>query len=312
MNKLDDTLANYFSGNASEEEIRFVDSWKADHEQEFSALKEAWEVAKSVNYQEFDTDKAWTRFSGQMSPENSLEKESSSNYRWWLAAAASVVLLIAAGVSYLWIGNNQPSMQLAKAEKTPLELVLPDGSKVHLNAESELRYATNFDENRTITLSGEAFFEVSRDEKHPFEITTTHGTVTVLGTSFNVEEGPAFTTVAVASGKVQLANAQEALVLEKDQAGQLSTTSLENIEFQSNQLGWHTGEFNFTDVPLSLVLETLNEHYSNRFVWSSTSSSTCSFTAKIANHSAEEVLEILVLSCNLKVQKIDGKFHLSE
>src|SRR3546814_17700403 len=67
------------------------------------------------------------------------------------------------------------------------QLVLPDGSKVHLNAESTLKYPTRFSEHeRVVELEGEAFFEVRKSETRPFKVASYGQVVEVLGTTFNV------------------------------------------------------------------------------------------------------------------------------
>ena len=67
-----------------------------------------------------------------------------------------------------------------------MNYTLPDGSIVWLNSASTFSYAAKFGKTRSVTLVGEAFFEVEKDSK-PFNVETNHGTVEVQGTSFNVK-----------------------------------------------------------------------------------------------------------------------------
>ena len=67
-------------------------------------------------------------------------------------------------------------------------VILPDGSSVLLNRHSSLSYPKRFkSDNREVQLTGEAYFEVSKDQKHPFIVQTEHINVQVLGTHFNVD-----------------------------------------------------------------------------------------------------------------------------
>ena len=71
---------------------------------------------------------------------------------------------------------------------TDYQLVLSDGSKVWVNARSRLTYPVSFGDVREVTLEGEAYFEVARDEDRPFVVRTENLTVKVLGTEFNINE----------------------------------------------------------------------------------------------------------------------------
>lgn len=83
--------------------------------------------------------------------------------------------------------NGINTLSTAKGETYRLRL--PDGSMVDLNAASTLTYPTNFAKlkTRSITLSGEAYFQVAKDKEHPFIVTTDKQKVTVLGTHFNIK-----------------------------------------------------------------------------------------------------------------------------
>jgi len=81
-------------------------------------------------------------------------------------------------------GTN--TLTTSRGEQT--EVLLPDGSSVHLNAESSLQYPASFAHNaqRKVTLKGEGYFEVAKDSAHPFIVTAGNQKVTVLGTHFNI------------------------------------------------------------------------------------------------------------------------------
>lgn len=69
------------------------------------------------------------------------------------------------------------------------QYVLPDGTKVWLNSKSNLRFPENFDkEGRHVYLKGEAFFDVTKDTRNPFTVTTSGGDIRVYGTRFNVTD----------------------------------------------------------------------------------------------------------------------------
>jgi ferric-dicitrate binding protein FerR (iron transport regulator) len=103
-----------------------------------------------------------------------------------------------------------------------VNLFLPDGTKVWLNARTTLRYPVSFNrKERAMELDGEAYFDVAKDEKRPFIVHTDKGSVTALGTGFNIEAYAAgnefVTTLMHGSLKIELKdNPDEALLLSPD------------------------------------------------------------------------------------------------
>jgi ferric-dicitrate binding protein FerR (iron transport regulator) len=113
-----------------------------------------------------------------------------------LAIAASLITIIVLGVSIeqQHKGDTEPAIfkTITASKGTKNHFLLPDGSRVWLNAGSSLTYPTSFvkDSVRAVDLSGEAFFEIRHDENHPFVIHTEHMDIRDIGTSFNVKAYP--------------------------------------------------------------------------------------------------------------------------
>ena len=94
---------------------------------------------------------------------------------------------------------------LTTSKQGNIKVVLYDGSHVWLNAGSELRYPNSFVENqRVVYLKGEAYFDVTKDESHPFIVKTIASEISVLGTSFNVNDYDGKFVTTLVSGKVQV------------------------------------------------------------------------------------------------------------
>ena len=106
-------------------------------------------------------------------------------------------------------GQEMPSVVLMTTPRgKDCHLTLSDGTRVWLNADSKLEFPEQFrGARRTVRLSGEAYFEVAKDSRHPFVVETEYLTTTVLGTSFNVR---AYTvsdaSVTLVEGRVQVAS----------------------------------------------------------------------------------------------------------
>jgi ferric-dicitrate binding protein FerR (iron transport regulator) len=146
-------------------------------------------------------------------------------------------------------------------------VVLPDGSGVWLNAASTLRYPTVFAGNqRTVELSGEAYFEIAKDERKPFVVTARGMHVQVLGTAFNLMAYPDETVVntTLVTGAVRVVTAKSSLVLDPDQQACLRdsagrfTVSKPNLKVV---LAWKDGRFRFDGANITAIMRQIARWY---------------------------------------------------
>ncbi len=148
-------------------------------------------------------------------------------------------------------------------------IVLNDSSVVTLNSGSSLTYPEIFEpQSRKVTLSGEAFFKVSKNPNRPFIITSDQVTTTVLGTSFNISAYPDETnTVTVSTGKVKVElnnfdNKHEIIT-----PGEQVYVNSENNELYRKQVnaesytGWQHNILKFENKYLHEIFKTLERYY---------------------------------------------------
>ncbi|WP_410220771.1 FecR family protein [Pedobacter sp.] len=150
------------------------------------------------------------------------------------------------------------------------EVILPDQTKVWLNAASSLTYSASLGlrgEARTVKLSGEAYFEVAHDKTRPFIVHTATQEVKVLGTHFNVnsygDNGQTVTTLAEGSVQVQPAvNSLSAKVLKPGQKSVLgrSTINISAANLETD-LAWKNGLFTFEDATVPEVMQQISRWY---------------------------------------------------
>lgn len=148
-------------------------------------------------------------------------------------------------------------------------LVLSDGTKVFLNADSELKYPVEFsDGKRIVDLKGEAYFEVHKDSLRPFIVRINGAEVTVLGTSFNVntygDDGQIYTTLVNGSVRVSSVKNGQAEVLKPGmqsvmdvQSGQLTVREVDVEPY----VAWREGRFVFRAMTLDLIMRQLQRWY---------------------------------------------------
>lgn len=134
-------------------------------------------------------------------------------------------------------------------------LILSDGTIVYMNSESRLKYPVKFvGDERIVELEGEVYFEVVRDEEHPFVVYANQLNVRVLGTGFNVMvyKQDSRTEVTLVNGKVDVRNGDISEILEPSQQFVMDYGSREyqvrsvNV---STYVDWKSGILNFDTMP---------------------------------------------------------------
>lgn len=212
---LESLIVAYLDGSADSHQIielkgRITSS--EEDKQLFDDLCEIWTSSQAVtNVHTFDVEKAYARFHERTRLEKSITRTGIRPI-WRIAGIAASLALVVV-LSFL---GGQANMKKSFADivvEAPLgsrtRVSLPDGSEVWINAGTRLSYSQGFGvENRDVLLSGEGYFEVTKNEKLPFVVTSGDIRVSVLGTQFNFRDYPQDreVTVALYEGKVVLEN----------------------------------------------------------------------------------------------------------
>lgn len=180
-----------------------------------------------------------------------------------MAIAASLAVIF---VVYSILFTKKTTIyKTAKSEiKT---ITMPDNSVITLNADSRLSFVEgNWMNNRSVSLEGEAFFDVKKGTK--FEVNSEVGKVTVLGTSFNVKARKERYEVSCFTGKVavSLYNDQSEKVLSNGLATKIMNQKLsEPFDFKTKSIaGWKSGEYYFEKQPLTEVFEEFERQFNVR------------------------------------------------
>ncbi|WP_298737909.1 FecR family protein [uncultured Chitinophaga sp.] len=152
-------------------------------------------------------------------------------------------------------------------------VTLADGTKVWLNAASSLQYPASFDGNdRTVSLSGEAYFEVSSDATRPFFVKVGDMTVQVLGTHFNINaysEEKLFTTTLV-QGAVRVISGSQRITLAPGEQSTMEQSSgrLQRASGEAEDaIGWKNGLFAFKNDELKAVMRDISRWYDVEVVY---------------------------------------------
>jgi len=172
-------------------------------------------------------------------------------------------------------------------------LILSDSTKVWLNSETTLRFPVQFAaDDRNVELTGEAYFEVSKNEKKPFVVSSGNHLVKVLGTQFNISsyaDNPNIYTT-LAEGKVEvssISNPEVTLMLRPSEQSILNSNNnqIQKRTIDVNQyVAWKDGRFVFRDQTLEEIMRTLSKWYDVQVVFSNEADKQLMFTGNLERY----------------------------
>jgi len=293
--------------------------------EEMDDLTSVWETAgTSFSNSAANPDQAWLNLQKEMNkPEVKLRIRlfNSPVFKY----AAMIVLAVGIGfATYKAVQTPDKqvdiavSLAFAATEAHPANytvITLPDGSTVKLNANTRIEYPDHFAANfRKVKLSGEAFFEVTRDTSHPFIIETANASVEVLGTSFNVSAYPwaEKVEVNVKTGKVKLTQHamgsidSKSVLLPAGERGWIKIADGKvghEMNLDPNYSAWITKEIVFQRTPLSEAFTVLENTYHVRIKMESPEIGRMPYTANFANLKLDYIIDVIARTHKLKVNR---------
>jgi transmembrane sensor len=320
--------------NPNENNNHFWEKWMAQHPEKRALVNEAASLIRSVKYAhnpEF-TDKMYVEtFEHILKAETEINQakpaidlKAPTQKRNFLdifpfkGIAASLLILFC-----LWAQYEAFQYQPQPVEKPKIPMItrfnpagqksvidLPDGTKIHLNSESELEFPKEFTADiRLVSLKGEAFFEVKK-ENRPFLIESGNAKIQVLGTSFNVRQKtnePLY--VALVTGKVRV-NAEngdqvtldpdEMLVMEN--GGEFSKRKFDPMD----EIGWKDNYLVFKSTNFSDVIEKLENWYGIRITVKGRIDPKWTYSGVYRDEMLENVLRGICMTSGM-TYKIDNK-----
>jgi transmembrane sensor len=181
------------------------------------------------------------------------------------------------------------TLSTAIGEQSPYPLILPDGSKVWLNAQSSITFPTAFNgKQRIVKITGEALFEVVHNTKQPFKVQTEKQTIEDIGTTFDVNAyaDESATKTTLVEGKVKVNN----ILLEPGQ--QSDGTRIKTVNTR-RYIAWRNDDFYFEDDNIQTVMRELSRWY-NVTIYYKGHVTTDRFNAQISRKkNISEILHIL-------------------
>lgn len=314
-------LQKYRLGQCTPEEKSWVEQWYSEiARQEFS----------------IEDDIERQRIMGWKAIQNNIsgrKKQTAFLFTRPFLAAASIAFLL--GLSFLFFQKNrafftkpdskQLHYSLIETKNSELKnFVLPDGSKVWLNAGSKLKFSDQFDKKlRAVTLEdGEAYFDIKHDTEKPFIVYAGKTKTQVLGTAFVVRSYKSLsqTQITVIRGKVGVMNSVDAkkqavFLLPNDQAmfdagsGKFEKTHIDAEDFTS----WTTGRLKINNENLAAIAVILEKKFNTSISFEDNTLGKLRFSAGFeATEKLDDILEVLCLAENLNYVRNGNGIILSQ
>jgi transmembrane sensor len=285
---------------------------------QFERVRKYWNETQSLPYLQINTEADWQHVAGKI---RALKPERERSLFPVLKYAAAVALFIAASV-VVWkmISQSSEGYTLTKIEAPKgarTSITLPDSSHIWLNAESYITFDQQFGKsNRNLTLEGEAFFDVTKDDV-PFKVHTRSYDIAVLGTAFNVkayaDDNISTTTLVHGSLKVTrnvkgkteefLLHPNEKIVLRGDTTERINNAiTLEKNIDAAAEADWKDGWLTVRGESLEDLSKKIERLYNVKIEFQDENMKSYRYSGRIQQFSLEQVMNALALTSPVRFE----------
>ena len=312
-------LTCYLAGECSRNESDWVDQWiktNPENKKIFKDLKHVWDGMDRVeDIRSINIDEEWTSIEKRIAESDADVSPLKVKYRseriqrfslLRVAAGFAIIALTTFAAIYFTRYSGYERVRTAMEIK---EIELWDGSFITLNANSQIKYPKKFDKgSRTLSLEGEAFFDVVPDKTRPFIVNAGDIEVKVLGTSFNINayKDHKVIEVLVSTGRVAISSVKhqdKKIVLDPGNMGTFlksESSFIKEKEADKNSLSWKTFKMEFSNENLGEVIKVLEKVYHTNIILKDPGLENSRITVSFDNQSLEAVLNVLEATLDLE------------
>lgn len=285
----------------TESERQAFQAWLAeskDRQHLYWQVSQGWEKLGRFKGQEFPLRQEALK---ARSAKRTLQKASR------LAVAASVLLTLGYGTfsSHGWYGQQQ-SFRTQRGQQQSLQLA--DSSTIELSTDSEVQVGVNYWQRKVELVRGEAFFNVVHDAARPFVVTAANGSITDIGTRFDVRRTDNAVEVAVEEGSVRIdAMGSQTLtasqMLAYDRQGQFVPAEDAAI---AQRTAWRKGQLIFQNQPLDKVLAELERFHDVHLSLASPSLAKLKVSGTFHTDNLDNALNIITLTLPVEIRHLSA------
>jgi len=325
FSKVEELLPGYLSGDLSDKDRAMMDEWRLEspeNELIVQQSRKAWEaIPLLTEMEQFNSFAALKNVNTKISAKKHIS--------WWISIqriAAILLLPLLVYTGYLTIksqktiSNEHQSISQTVISRPGMvsQFNLSDGTKVWLNSGSELQFPLHFNgDKREVQLKGEAFFEVTKNENHPFRVNAAELKVEVLGTSFNVVnfDDDTQSEIVLVTGKVALSSESgksrksfgtmipgQRVIYEKSKKNII----VQKVEVDK-YISWREGNLIFRDDDMEEVVKKLSRWYNVEMTIVDPEIKSYIYKATFRNENLIQVLTLLKLSAPIDYKITERK-----
>ena len=329
---INEVIIRFLDGTATCEEKVFLLNWLKQSEKnrnEFSEVRDLWLLGNTLATDDVETEVALDRFRSRIQiPESGSRKSRfvfPEHFSLFLRVAAVFLILFAVGsASYYWGSSSVPGQKevmnrLLTANGSKGRFVLPDSTVVWLNSNSLLEYPETFSASaREVSLSGEAYFEVRRNEKLPFRVQAGEMKVEVLGTRFIVDnyQRKSGVEAVLVEGSVKIAGCKmnhsvvltPGQLINYDKKSERTKVQMVNTD---DYIRWIQNELTFDNDKLADIIINLNKWYGVDIECPSEFAEKVFMSFSVRNgENLDEILKAMTLVAPIRYYWENGILHI--
>ncbi len=279
-------IQKWLEGNLTPEELEAFK--KLEEYEDYVKLSE---TARRFKSPEFNETKHYEKL------QTKLKRYQKETRRSFILKIAAIFVIAFASYFTIFHLNQTEIKSLAGQTETT---ILPDGSTVLLNAVSDLTYEkSSWKENREVQLQGEAFFKVEKGSR--FTVVTSAGTVSVLGTHFNVKQRDQYFEVTCYEGLVSVKTSKDSILLPAGKSFRIINGLAERNISKKNEPSWINNLSSFQSVPFKEVAAEFERQYKvDIHLKTRTFDANQLFTGSFVHNNMEMALKSISIPFNLR------------
>ncbi|WP_424000086.1 FecR family protein [Maribacter sp. IgM3_T14_3] len=286
---------------------RWMDNTLSDEEKEglkksgeLDALKSVIDDIDTWKVKPFDVEAGLAKLKKENYTVVPLKKTKNNS---WLRIAASIAILFSCSLVWYFSSTGNTTIATEIAENKTIEL--PTGSFVELDAASNITYNNNdWNKNRAITLSGQAYFKVAKGA--PFVVSTPTAKVSVLGTQFNINTQNEQFSVYCYEGKIEVSYQGTSEIITQGQSVLLQNGKLQKSNHKYTSPDWMKGLSSYERTPLKTVISDVKRYYKVD-ISLPVKYETLQFTGTIEHKELQQTLNTIFTTMEIKYHIQDGE-----
>ena len=312
-------IVKYIKGDCSLGESKHLEDWVNEdpkNKRFFVQTKESWVITQMVQKPVRAMTKSWSELleKADQQSQQSEPKVIKLFGRRTLVRIASSLLIVVASL-FLFDQLKSDGSYKFEAKMMMAETTLPDKSEVILSDQASIKFKKDEFGNREVDLRGSAFFTVEHDSLAPFKINNENASITVLGTSFFVDNisDSNKTIVAVASGSVSVEYAGNLQILKVNDVVSINRQTGELIKTEVNDQNFKffkTKTLSFENTRFRDVIDQVNLYYGSD-IKLDPNLHDCPLTGVYKNQSLDALLKILQKTFSFESSEKAGSIYLS-